>query len=150
MEEKRKRGIYNVRSRKEFRRELRNQGTKAEIMLWKFLKGRQLDGFKFRRQFSIGPYIVDFYCPECRVVVELDGPSHDSEEAAKYDRRRTEYLNRLHIKVLRIQNSFTFTDIDFILEDIRKILHSRPPRLAHLLMGSPPLLYQEGMGERSL
>ena len=73
---KRKSGIYNVAGKEERRKELRNTSTVAETVLWKYLKNRQLDGKKFRRQSSVGPYIVDFFCPEKRVAVELDGAPH--------------------------------------------------------------------------
>ncbi len=89
----RKRGIYNAKTKEDQRRELRKSLTRAEVILWKRLQGSQLDGKKFRRQASIGPYIVDFYCPESRLIVELDGTQHYEEEAVEYDRRRTEYLS---------------------------------------------------------
>ena len=63
-------GIYNVMSSKPRRKELRNDGTKAEAVLWMRLKNKQLDGAKFRRQQGLGRYIVDFYCPEFRVAVD--------------------------------------------------------------------------------
>ena len=62
---------HNLKEQKTIRRTLQTHGTPAEAMLWKMLKGRQMDGAKFRRQFSIGPYILDFYCPECRICIEL-------------------------------------------------------------------------------
>jgi len=70
--------ILNKRSKKDLRKKLRNNGTAAEVALWKCLKGSQLLGKKFRRQSSIGRYIVDLYCPECRVIIELDGAPHFS------------------------------------------------------------------------
>ncbi len=70
---KHKRGIYNTTAKEEQRKALRNSLTIAEAVLWKQLKDSQLAGRKFRRQESIGPYIADFYCPESRLIVELDG-----------------------------------------------------------------------------
>ena len=67
---------HNLKERKEMRQTLRTNGTSAEALMWKMLKGRQMEGAKFRRQFGIGPYILDFYCPECRICVELDGDGH--------------------------------------------------------------------------
>ncbi len=63
---------------------------------------------KFRRQYSIGPFIVDFYCPQLRLAIEIDGDSHDSEEAKNYDRRRTEFFSLYNIRVIR------FTDREVI------------------------------------
>jgi very-short-patch-repair endonuclease len=74
----RPRGIYNNPKKEEKRKELRNKGTAAEAVLWSHLQKRQLLGKKFRRQYSIGPHVVDFYCPECSLIVELDGKRHFS------------------------------------------------------------------------
>ena len=95
----------------------------AEAVLWKQLKHSQLDGKKFRRQHGLGPYIVDFYCPECRVIVELDGAAHDGEEAAKHDAQRTKYLESLGLRVIRFENRLVFSDLEFVLEAIRKVIH---------------------------
>jgi very-short-patch-repair endonuclease len=120
---KRKRGIYNVASKEERRKELRNSSTVAETVLWKYLKGRQLDGNKFRRQSSVGPYIVDFFCPEKRVVVELDGARHFGPAAGDYDDRRTRYLEERGIKVIRFENRTLYRDLAGVLEEIRRALN---------------------------
>ena len=72
-------------------RELRQPQTPAEEKLWMHVRSRQLGGFKFRRQHPIGPFIVDFYCAACRLVVEIDGESH--AEQVEYDLARTAWLN---------------------------------------------------------
>ena len=118
----RKRGIYNVRATEPKRQELRNFLTPAEAVLWKQLQRRQLDGKKFRRQVSIGPYIVDFYCPECRVVVELDGAAHFEIAGAEYDARRTEYLEENGIRLIRFENRTVFGELEWVLEAIRRSL----------------------------
>jgi very-short-patch-repair endonuclease len=118
-----KRGIYNVPSKEDRRKELRNSSTVAETVLWKYLRGRQLDGNKFRRQSSVGPYIVDFFCPEKRVVVELDGARHFGPAAGDYDDRRTRYLEERGIKVIRFENRRLYRDLEGVLEDIRKALN---------------------------
>ena len=69
----RKERKYNLSEQKEFRRDLRKGMTSAEVVLWKMLSGRRLEGLKFRRQFGVGPYVLDFYCPELRLAIELDG-----------------------------------------------------------------------------
>jgi very-short-patch-repair endonuclease len=78
-------GIRNIRSKKSFRKRLRKTLTPAEAALWRRLQGRQLLGKKFRRQHSVGRYIVDFYCPECRVAIELDGAGHFSITIDEYE-----------------------------------------------------------------
>jgi len=105
----RRSGTYNTRSKKNFRKELRNSLTAAEAVLWQNLKGRQLLGKKFRRQIGIGRYIVDFYCPEAGLVIELDGDRHFSITIDEYEARRTKYLEEegLRISDLRTRNCTT-------------------------------------------
>ena len=88
------------------------------------LKNRQIDGLKFRRQHGLGRYIADFYCPEIRVVIELDGGSHESEEAQKYDAERTRYIESLGIKVIRFPDGAVLNDIEYVLREIRRIIRS--------------------------
>ena len=83
-------------------RELRNNTTDAERVLWRALRGRQLDGFRFRRQVPIGSYIADFVCPQAKLVVELDGGQH--AEQTQYDAMRTAALQSLGYRVLRYWN----------------------------------------------
>lgn len=80
--------LNNRKYLKEFRKELRNNATKAESQLWKTLQKSQLEGRKFRRQHSIGNYIVDFYCPKEKLIVELDGQVHDNIMNEEYDTKR--------------------------------------------------------------
>ena len=120
---KRKRGIYNIAGNEERRKELRNSSTVAEVVLWKYLKNRQLDGNKFRRQSSVGPYIVDFFCPEKRVVVELDGARQFGPAAGDYDDRRTRYLEEREIKLIRFENRRLYRDLEGVLEEIRETLN---------------------------
>lgn len=91
--------------------------------MWKMLKERQVCGLKFRRQFGVGPYVLDFYCPEIRLAIELDGAVHDSEEAIIYDNERTAYLTEeFGIHVLRFRNEQIFKDAGSVLEEIKKML----------------------------
>src|ERR1700677_3088745 len=83
-------------------RDLRRNQTDSEGRLWGELRGRRLGGWKWRRQEPIGPFIVDFFCPAKRLVVELDGPSHDDRE--DYDARRTVYLERAGLRVIRFRS----------------------------------------------
>src|SRR5438093_3142703 len=120
----RKHGIYNVESKETDGKELRNASTAAEGVLWRCLKKRQLDGKKFRRQSSVGPYIVDFFCPEKRVIVELDGAPHFHEEAAEYDERRTRYLEERCLRVIRFENKAVRDNLEAVLEAIRHALYN--------------------------
>ena len=110
--------IHNKKELEYRRKKLRNDSTLAEIFLWKHLKQKQLNGRKFRRQHSIGNYIVDFYCPEERLVVELDGEPHFDKETKKYDKARTLYLNGLNIRVIRFENVGILHDLENVLNKI--------------------------------
>lgn len=110
--------IHNRPVLKARRQELRNRATPAERLLWRALQHSQLGGRKFRRQHSVGPYILDFYCPSARLAIELDGDSHFTDEARAYDRERSAYLNALGIRVLRFLNSDVYTDVVCVCERI--------------------------------
>jgi len=112
---------------KDLRRKLRNFGTPAEAVLWKNLKCRQLDGKKFRRQTSLGPYIVDFFCHDCGLIVELDGAPHFSMQGGEIDAKRTAYLEGMGLTVLRIENKHVFENIEGVLETIRVGLRTTSP-----------------------
>jgi len=108
--------IHNLQLFKSRRRNLRHELTPAEARLWTYLQDGQLHGRKFRRQHSIGPYIVDFYCPSEKLVVELDGSAHDHHTAFLRDETRSCYLEGLGIRVLRIENHAVFEDPDAVLD----------------------------------
>jgi very-short-patch-repair endonuclease len=121
---KRRRLIHNTEGNNDRRRQLRETLTPAEAFLWTNLKSRKLDGRKFRRQHSIGPYIVDFFCPECRVAVELDGAGHLDEIGAERDERRSRFLTRFNVKVIRFENKEVFENLELVLEEIRRACSS--------------------------
>ena len=110
--------IHNRKYLEPYRKNLRKTLTPAEAYLWKHLQNRKLAGRKFRRQHSIENYIVDFYCPEERLVIELDGQIHFNEVAQRKDRIRTEYLNKLGIKVIRFENKLVFENTSQVLQVI--------------------------------
>lgn len=110
--------FHNRPELKSCRKELRNNATPAEIKLWGVLQRSNLGGYKFRRQHSIGAYILDFYCPSKRLAIELDGDSHFTDEAIAYDRQRTAYLNALRIKVLRFLNTDIYENLIMVGERI--------------------------------
>ena len=111
--------IHNNPALKQFRRQLRNNATAAEAVLWTYLKNRQLKGRKFRRQHSIGKYIVDFHCPQENLVIELDGEDHFWQKGLNKDAVRTNFLNSLGLKTIRIENKWVFNDIAHILSTIQ-------------------------------
>ena len=82
------------------------------------LQHSNLGGYKFRRQHSVGSYILDFYCPSEKLAVELDGDSHFTDEAIEYDCERTAYLNAFNIKVLRFLNSNVYDNLNVVCEKI--------------------------------
>ncbi len=111
--------LNNLPVLRTFRKELRNHLTPAEAKLWTCLKQSQLDGRKFRRQHSVGYYILDFYCPAERLAVELDGAAHDSGSAQEYDRERDLFLSYYKIKVLRFENKLVFQQTEAVLMEIK-------------------------------
>jgi len=104
----------------QYRRWLRRQATPAERRLWACLRRRQLEGRRFRRQHSIGPYVVDFYCSSERLVIELDGAVHADPARAAYDARREAFLKAQGIRVLRFENRQVMEQLDVVLETIRQ------------------------------
>ena len=109
---------------KEFRQLLRREETPTERMLWKHLRGKQLNGYRFRQQHGFGPYILDFYCPSLRLCIELDGEVHDTPEAKQHDADRTTFLNQNRIHVLRFRNIEVENDVEKVLQQIRKFINS--------------------------
>jgi len=103
--------------------------TGPEKRLWSRLRARQLQGVKFRRQHGIGPYIVDFYCPERSLVIEVDGDSHADAEQSQKDQRRDRYLQSIGLSVVRYGNDDIMKNLDGVLEDLQKrlTLGSTPP-----------------------
>lgn len=117
---------YNRYSEKDKRRHLRENMPKAEVLLWTKLTGRQLLGYKFRRQYSIGPYIVDFHCAELKLAIELDGDSHFAEGGQGYDEKRDEYLESFGIQVLRFLHTDVYDNIEGVLEVTARQVQMRP------------------------
>ncbi len=101
---------------KKRRQKLRNSAVKAEVVLWSYLKNKQLYGYKFRRQYSVGPYVIDFYCPAIKLAIEVDGPSHIGQEA--YDRERQNYIEQFGIRFLRVTNRDVYKNISGVIKAI--------------------------------
>lgn len=113
---------YNPRL-KEFARQLRNNSTKSEIRLWRYLKGKQRMGYDFHRQKPIDNYIIDFYCCEIMLAIELDGIIHTYENAIVRDKIRDERLRSLGITVIRFDNAFVLNQINWVLEEIDETIN---------------------------
>jgi len=95
-------------------RELRNNSTLAEVLLWNQLKGRQMRGYQFMRQKPIGNYIVDFFCSKLKLVIEIDGDSHIGKE--DYDQKRQAHLEALGLSVLRFSDLDVKQNMDGVLQ----------------------------------
>lgn len=94
--------IFNIKPYQERRRQLRKNMTEAEVILWSKLRSRQVNNYRFRRQVGIGKYIVDFYCPELRLAIEIDGDLHFLEQKTiYYDKKRQREIESLGVKFLR-------------------------------------------------
>lgn len=119
--------IYNHEILKERRKELRNNLTIAEAVLWKYLQGRKFHGRKFRRQHSMGTYIVDFYCPEEKLAIELDGEVHRNDKVYSQDLQKMQYFKNLGIQVLRFENKLVFEQLEFVLIKIEQTMFKTTP-----------------------
>lgn len=130
--------VFNVRGMTVRRRLLRNNQTKTENILWQYLRNRNLNGLKFRRQYGVGNYIVDFCCTEIKLIIEVDGAHHFANIGQEYDVKRTETLEVFGFKILR----FTVTQVE---NDINEVLVKILKLAGGVLSPSP---YQgEGWGE---
>ncbi|MEP7235665.1 MAG: endonuclease domain-containing protein [Ignavibacteriota bacterium] len=107
----------NRKTLKVKRRSLRNNPTRAEKEMWHGLRNHR-SGYKFRRQQSLGPFIVDFYLPEYKLAVEVDGASHDDAEQKKYDDDRTQYLQCNGIELIRFTDGEVLYSVDLCVEKI--------------------------------
>ena len=118
--------IFNSAEKKQLRQTLRTHGTSAEATMWRMLKSKQIGGVKFRRQFSVGPYILDFYCPELRICIELDGDQHYNRQGYEHDQTRNTYLSHEHgITTLRYENKDVFKFPEMIRTEITNLVKEK-------------------------
>lgn len=117
--------FYNRREMAERRQELRTAMPPSERILWQHLKNKQLEGHKFRRQYSIGVYVVDFYCPVLKLAIEVDGSTHEGEEAGIRDAERQQYIEAFGIHFLRFTNAQVQTDHHAVLTAISQAVAER-------------------------
>jgi very-short-patch-repair endonuclease len=113
--------LFNHSRYKQRRALLRLTQTKPEELLWQKIRHKQM-GVKFRRQHGIGDYIVDFYCAEHALVIELDGDSHFTSDAREYDKVRDQFLLGRGLRVLRCTNRQVVDELEMVLEEIRRNL----------------------------
>jgi very-short-patch-repair endonuclease len=106
-------------------REMRGEPTRAELILWQMLRRRGLGDARFRRQYAIGPYILDFFCLELGLAVEVDGKGHEEPDQVRYDQERTDFLNRKGIAVLRFSDNQVENELDRVLESLLKVVKVR-------------------------
>jgi very-short-patch-repair endonuclease len=119
--------LRNDPTLKQRRRELRRNQTNAEMALWAKVRNKQFFGMRFFRQYSIGPYILDFYCPTVKLAVELDGGQHNQSDNREYDAARSEYLKAQGIDVMRFWDNEVLLDVQSVLSKLA--LKVTPPRL---------------------
>ena len=119
---KRDLNLINTSPLKSRRKELRNNPTTAEAILWRHLQRRQILGKKFRRQYSIGRYIVDFFCFECDIAVELDGAPHYAELKTDYESERAAFIEGQGIEILRFENRIIYQNLEAVLETIKEAI----------------------------
>ena len=112
---------------KQYSRQLRKNMTDAERHLWTKIRRKQVKGYQFYRQKPIGDYIVDFFCPRAKLVIEVDGSQHFSDEMTEYDRIRNEYLSSLGLRVLRFTNADVLAHIERVVESIEGKIPLSPP-----------------------
>ncbi|MDP2693174.1 MAG: endonuclease domain-containing protein [bacterium] len=109
--------IHNIKNLKKIRRKLRKDSTKSEIILWNKIRNKAF-GYKFRRQHSIGNFVVDFYCAELRLVVEIDGYIHGEEFKKQLDEKKENFLLNNDFKILRYMNEQVLFELDSVLQDL--------------------------------
>ncbi|MBI4426784.1 MAG: endonuclease domain-containing protein [Candidatus Kerfeldbacteria bacterium] len=116
--------LYNNPSFKRRRQKLRNKSTPAERKLWGHLRKSQLLGLKFQRQYGIGPYVLDFFCPELRLAIEVDGDSHFTPDARAYDQQRQQFIENEDIAVVRFLNTDIHENMDGVLTKLGEVVMS--------------------------
>ena len=120
--------FFNRESETAKRRQLRGSMPHAEVILWSRLKGRQLLGCKFRRQYSVGSIVIDFYSVEVKLGIELDGDSHFETGAREYDEKRRHFIESFGIRIVRVLNTEIYKNLDGVTEMIGREVMDRRER----------------------
>ena len=113
---------FNRPTEKSKRRQLRRDQTPAEELVWRFLRNRRTKNFKFRRQYSVDKFVIDFYSPELKLAVEIDGDIHDIPAQKEHDIVRQSYLESFGIKFIRIRNEELFANTDKAFDRIEQMI----------------------------
>ena len=116
--------LKNPRNTKSLRRQLRQNMTEAESILWERVRAKRL-GIKVKRQYGIGPYVLDFYIPKVKLAIEVDGGIHQRPEVKEKDINRDTFLKRNGIEVCRFTNDEILNEMDKVLREIKKIIESK-------------------------
>jgi|GEM_PF-477880 len=135
--------VYNNSSTKARRRELRKRPTDAERRIWTIPRSRHMNGLKFIRQYSVGPYFLDFFCPQRRLAIEVDGGQHAEDGQRTHDEGRTSYLKNYDIRVLRFWNNEVLANPEGVAARISEVLDNPSPPL-------PPLRSDVSVGLRTV
>jgi very-short-patch-repair endonuclease len=117
--------IFNLRSIKDRRRQLRHNMPEAEAILWSVLKNRQIKGYRFLRQYSFSFYIVDFYCPKLKIAIEIYGSSHLGIEIKSFDSLRQKEIESYGISFIRFKNEQVIKEPNTVLNTINKKIEER-------------------------
>jgi very-short-patch-repair endonuclease len=122
---------FNCTPDKPKRQRLRNRAPNAERHLWPHLRRRHIAGAKFRRQYGVDRFVIDFYCPALKLAIEIDGSSHDGDEAQAYDQARQQHIEALGIEFLRFTNAQVYQELEEVVVAIRQ-------RVLELKAGADP------------
>jgi very-short-patch-repair endonuclease len=114
--------LYNKTSEKDKRQSLRNNMPLAEQLVWARLKGKQIENCKFRRQYSVGSFVVDFYTVEIKLAIEIDGDSHFTDGAEVADRERQSSIEASGMRFLRFTNRQVYEELDAVIEAISQMI----------------------------
>jgi very-short-patch-repair endonuclease len=114
--------LYNKTSEKDKRQSLRNNMPPAEQLIWARLKGKQVENCKFRRQYSVGAFVIDFYTVELKLAIEIDGDSHFADGAEVADRERQSFIESSGIRFLRFTNRQVYEELDAVIEAISQMI----------------------------
>lgn len=125
---------FNRTKEKWQRKDLRKKSTKAEKILWEYLRNRNLAGFKFKQQYSVDAFIIDFYCPKVKLGIEVDGEVHFTEEAKNYDKNRSGFLSDFGIEIIRFRNDEIYNNLKVVLN----IIEDKLKKSEKLIQKAPP------------
>ncbi|MEI7604345.1 MAG: endonuclease domain-containing protein [bacterium] len=114
----------NIKNLQFIRKKLRLNSTPAEKRLWFVIRNKKIDGYKFRRQHSIGEYVIDFYCSEIKLAIEVDGGIHYFLPIIIRDNEKAKYLNSLGIRIIRIHNKDIFNNIDYVILYMKSVINN--------------------------